>query len=74
MKLAASRSMIRRLRSLSTAAGLLGCSAPAFAADRPASADADAPDARSADFRIISGSEAVIPVSIEAGAVIVDVR
>ena len=74
MKLAASRSMIRRLRNLSIAAGLLGCPAPAFAADRPVSADADVPAARSPDFRVISGSEAVVPVSIEAGAVIVDVR
>src|SRR5713226_7368956 len=29
--------------------------------------------AKSADYRIISGSEAVVPVSVEVGAVIVDV-
>jgi len=71
----------RRCRGIS--AGLLICITAAFASNRSWSAEpyqliptgpAVASEAGSVvDFRIISGSEAVVPVSVEAGAVIVDV-
>jgi predicted aspartyl protease len=75
--------MSRRFRhNLIIAAGLLGCPAAALAGDLPATTTAHGsaaaqsalPEAgRSADFRIIAGSDAVIPLAIEAGAVIVNV-
>jgi hypothetical protein len=75
--------MSKRLRIIVIATGLLGCPAAALPADPPPSADAHEPAAaewvappeasRPADFRITSGTQAVIPVSIEAGAVIVEV-
>jgi predicted aspartyl protease len=74
--------MCRHFRNLIMATGLIGCPASAFAAERPATdTDNAAPAERvvsrkatpSGDFRIISGSIAVVPVSIEAGAIIVDV-
>jgi len=72
VKLAAGGSMCRHLRNLIIATGLLGCPASTFATERPAT-DTDKAEISSADFRIISGSAAVVPVSIEAGAIIVDV-
>src|SRR5215472_3472178 len=84
MKLAGSRFIRCHFRRhIVIAVGLLSSPAAAFPADRPVTADLDGPVAAvhavapeapcSADSRIISSSQAVVPVSIEAGAVIVEV-